>query len=395
MQQLVVLQVKQNADQLKLAWGMDGLMQGTYTVDRDMISRDADKIRLVLDRLVERALENNQQNTKPPCGDLLKELAERGSDLYHSLFSAEEGAEESEKIAKWLDELEHPFTMRIIVEPRIHIPWGLVYDADPQNLTGKPGDTNWELFQDFWNVKYDVSCLYYRIPPSQLRTVEPTSYRVLPIVNQASFSTALNQLAETEKKVLTKFFEKCEPPVYSKKELFMRWPATKETVGMLFFFCHADQTRLALGQDQLDIDDFKRYLRLDSRQLKEPSSFVFLNGCRTAVGDPGGGFIEATGRTGYCGFIGTEAEIPDLFALRFSTAFMYCLYYEGLSILETMKRLRKQHWPVSILYSVCCEPRLMVKGLGPQEAFSAFLGKNFSAMPVGSTQKQDSPNAGA
>ncbi len=381
---MVVLQVKKNGNETKAVWTVDGQDVGTYSVDLDMINRDADKIRKLLDQLVERVLENNRQGKPPACGDILRELAERGADLYGSLFTAEERPEEAKKVAQWLNELERPFTIRIIVEPRVHIPWGLIYDGDLGRLSGKRDDTYWDLFQDFWSIKYDLSCLFHRIFPSELRALDPSEYRVLRVLNRTSFLNAQNHLSDIEKKGFANLFEKFGDPVHSKKDLLTQWEKTKKTLGMLFFYCHADQTRLALGQDQLDIDDFRRYLRLDGRQLNEPSSFVFLSGCRTAVGDPGGGFLEATGRHGYCGFIGTEAEIPDLFALRFSTAFMYSFYCEGLSILDTMKRLRRQHWPVSVLYSICCEPRLMVKGLGPEEGFSPLLERNFSAMQVGS-----------
>lgn len=398
--ELVVLQITPDANKLKLTWGKNGLWFNPYSVDRDMINDCAEKIRQQLDQLVRRALENDRPGESPACGDILKEIAARGANLRKSLFTSEERTDEPGMIEEWLRTLARPFAIRVVVEPRIHIPWGLIYDGEPNKLDGSAKNIDMTTYQDFWNIKYNLSCVYHRILPGRDQDqapIDPDSYRVLPVLNKVAFAKAISQLTEAEQVAFSDFFNKLAPCIHTKQDLLAQWETVRNNLGMLFFYCHANQTRLALGQDELDIYDFKRDLKLDNRQMNQPPSFVFLNGCRTAVGDPKGGFLEATGRTGYCGFIGTEAEIPDLFALRFSTAFMYYFFYEGLSILDTMRRLRHQHWPISMLYSICCKPFLTVRGKGSQQSFSSLLESNFSSMQVGSQsfRQQEPPHAEA
>jgi hypothetical protein len=90
---------------------------------------------------------------------------------------------------------------------------------------------------------------------------------------------------------------------------------------MLYFLCHADGERLALGAENLiTLNDFRKIKpnRLDHHA----GCLVFINGCETAVGAADGGFLKATCRPGFYGFIGTETKVPDLVALRFGVEFL-------------------------------------------------------------------------
>lgn len=87
---------------------------------------------------------------------------------------------------------------------------------------------------------------------------------------------------------------------------------------------------------------------------------VFLDGwARPRRATPRAASWRRRAATGFCGFIGTEAEVPDLFALRFGLAFLYHFLLEGVPVYLTMDRLRREHWP-SLLYSTYCYPMLRV-----------------------------------
>ena len=45
--------------------------------------------------------------------------------------------------------------------------------------------------------------------------------------------------------------------------------------------------------------------------------------------------------------------MPDVFALRFGLALHDHLLYDGLELHEVMDRLRRAHWPISLVYSLC------------------------------------------
>lgn len=386
--ELVVLDVKSSSDDstLKILWRYQGQDFPAYFVDRKPIINAGNEIRSTLKTLVQDALVHNVMNEIPRCGSILKELAEKGWTLYRRLF-LNDVTGIPKKVQDWLKELgqtQQTIQLKVIVDNRIHIPWGLIYDKDPSSLSGNPAETAFELFKNFWCIKLALSCLHKRILPYLNDRKDPNLFRVLPVFNKTCFNEALAHLSEEEKVVATSVLKVFESPVHTKTELLSQWQTIRASLGILFFYCHANQTRLALGQDELDIDEFRTELRHADWSLKGPTSFAFLNGCSTAVGDPGGGFLEATGGPGFCGFIGTETEIPDLFALRFSLAFMYDFFYEGMSVFETIAHLRKQHWPISLLYSNYCDSRLCVEKLGAQQAIADILNRNFSTLPVGS-----------
>ena len=93
--------------------------------------------------------------------------------------------------------------------------------------------------------------------------------------------------------------------------------------------------------------------------------------------------MEATARTGYCGFIGTEAKIPDVFALRFANAFLTRLIYSGKKAITVMNELRGDFWPLSLAYNLSCQPdfRFVPK---EEDSIPALPLPDFSRDPIGS-----------
>jgi hypothetical protein len=97
---------------------------------------------------------------------------------------------------------------------------------------------------------------------------------------------------------------------------------------------------------------------------------VFLNGCHTAIGSAKeGGFLQATAYGGFCGFVGTEAEVPDVFALRFANAFLSQLLYTGSRAIDAMNKTRRDYWPLSLVYNLSCHPdfRFNPRGVTPPD----------------------------
>jgi hypothetical protein len=107
-----------------------------------------------------------------------------------------------------------------------------------------------------------------------------------------------------------------------------------------------------------------------------------LNGCSTAVGKDCQSFIEALSRDGFCGFLGTESEIPNVFALRFGSAFLNRLLVSGHPLVQVVDELRREHWPLSLLYGLYGYPLLQIV---PSAGGTAIIGcpANFSRGPLG------------
>jgi hypothetical protein len=127
-------------------------------------------------------------------------------------------------------------------------------------------------------------------------------------------------------------------------------------IGLLYFFCHASATALALGPEEM-IESSDLFLMLSGANRPPGISgcLVLINGCSTAVGASSGDFLLATAQPGLCGFVGTETDVPDIFALRFSLGLIHLLF-RGLTLGEAMLRMYRDHFPLSLVYGLYAHP---------------------------------------
>ena len=369
-----------------------------YFVDINEIERLSAEVRKSLRRFVGQCMDSRSGGVAR-SGAHLKDLAQHGNNLYWALFDNVSGQPEpAQYVRDLVSQAAGSYRMNVSVDDRTYIPWGLVYDGDPTRLSGDPGDVDIGHYADFWCLKYLVSCTYTSARVRALAAPKSVSiFKLISALHKDAFTSAESLLApgEPETQVLgwlrelfsgTKAFDS----VYTKGELFDSW-GTNAELDMLFFYCHANPTSVAFSGTELlemtEINDFKRRLALQRGQ-KSPSSacLFFMNGCSTAVGDPGGGFLEVSGRHGSCGFIGTETEVPDLYAFRFGLGFLYHFLKEGRPVYEVMDKMRRQHWPLSLVYSTYCSPVLRVAPPTAPAAPQVDFG-NFSDKRLGTTER--------
>ncbi len=343
-------------EKLKVTWLQGRGAFEPYSIDMGQVIRISKNLRDSLQHLINATM----QDRRASCGGLLKDLALRGHDLFDTLLPHAEAV--ARDVKDWLvtDMAGERHTVCFNVPPRAHVPWGLVFDVDPDLLSGDPAATGIDLYRNFWCLKYSLSALYYKIKPRGMQPRRASSFVVLPALNQTTLAAVCAQYADEEKAHLQRYFPGRWQPVYKKAEVFDAWKAKRNEIDMLYFYCHADGTKLALGQDVISIDDFHLRLTRDEATPNNPPCIVFLNGCDTAIGDLHGGFLEATGGPGYCGFIGTEAQIPDYFALKFGLEFFDEFVEKGCSLAEAIDALRERHWPMSLIFSICCPSTISV-----------------------------------
>jgi len=271
----------------------------------------------------------------------------------------------------------------ISLDQRVHLPWGLAYDGDPEQLPDNcpnasitPAD-----YSGFWCLKYRVSTLLDVIDPSGINKPRANNeIQMLTVVNKVCWDTARLCIPDTELSLFDSTLARSQPPIGSSAEFFKAWRQFHKDLDILYLYCHANGSNLALsGQDEISIMKFKLNVIHEPPQT-HPVCLVFLNGCQTAIGAEKGGFMEATGNLGFCGFIGTEAKVPDLFAIRFAADFFCHLLYEEMTVAEIMDKLRREHWPLGLVYSTCCHPLFKIKGMGT--APIARPNRNLSYQPL-------------
>lgn len=256
-------------------------------------------------------------------------------------------------------ELPREDMITFTVPSRVHIPWGLIYD---QPASENPLEIDPERF---WCLKYATAAHYFDCRPEGVDAPWPaTDFGVLFGAHEEPWQTAHRLLDATAQQWLFRLLSYPDQPKFRLKEIYGLWKKTKDNLlpGLLCFYCHATGTNLLIGTETLTAIDFvTKFAREEIK--KRPPTLVFLAGCNTAigsleVGSSDVGFLEVTSGPGFCGFIGAEALMPDLFTLRFLSSFIDRLFGTGQSVSEVMRELRRQHWPLSLAFSVCCTGEL-------------------------------------
>jgi hypothetical protein len=355
----IQLQVAQDiGESWKLTWQDPQEPERHYHVDKTLLQNTGKQVRDALQLLVDNA------RSQVPLGPSMKKLAQAGADLRRAIFRGRGREIEDATYVrdKLLPHLPGPSTLLISLDERIYIPWGLAYDGDSDELPENPAKIDPDLYAGFWCLKYQVCTLHSIVDASGVK--KPRAYdevQMLTIINQVCWDAAEKDIPKEEGDMFKNALARSKPLITSSKEFFATWGQSHAQIDLLYLYCHAKGNKLALsGEDEISITKFQLEVNHDPPQ-NYPVCLVFLNGCQTAIGAEGGGFMEATGSLGFCGFIGTEAKVPDLFAMRFATDFFSYLLYGEITVGEIMEKLRRQHWPLSLVYSTCCLPAFKIR----------------------------------
>jgi len=360
----------------KLTWDIPNWPNRHYHVDKTILQDCGQEARKALQHLIDEA------QAKNPLGPPLKNLARAGAELRDAIFlGAGQEAAEAEFVREQLPPEIGLWHLLITLDERIYIPWGLAYDGDPDLLPDSPAQILPQLYQGFWCLKYSVCTLHSVLDPrGLLKPRNNDEVQMLRIINKSCWDAAEQAVPDGEKAFFNGVWKRSQAPITTSEEFFKAWKQWHNDLDLLYLYCHANGTKLALsGTDEISTTKFLMNVRHDAHHTR-PVCLVFLNGCQTAIGADRGGFMEATGNTGFCGFIGTEAKIPDLFAMRFAADFFGHLLYGGMTVVEIMDKLRHQHFPLSLVYSACCHPQFRIKRA--KSAPAALPTRNLSYEPL-------------
>jgi hypothetical protein len=349
--EVVIIKVQinvQSNDELKVFWSG----WAAYTISKQAVEHYAEEIRSILLELVRHHLEGRSGSPAP----ILKRLAERGNLLYQSLFTkiGDDDEEDPEKIKAYLATLKIPFRLDFIVSNFILVPWGLIYPEDHTRLpTSWDGISNsgwWNLYCDFWCFAHDLTVRYSR---TKDKIDDASALTMLRVAHPVVFKDARQHVKSNHEQAFIKWLDDSYGiPICSESSLIEAWRETAAKTGLVYFYCHASATNLALNAEEY-INVARLFLLLANPKRTGPGCLLVVNGCRTAVGDPRGSFMLSASTGGLCGFVGTETDVPDVFALRFSTSLLHLLFRGGKTLGEAMHSLYRDHFPLSLVYSFC------------------------------------------
>lgn len=379
----------QSERELKVVWDDDGAWF-PYCISRKAVEDCAKEIRRSLRELVDAAL----RNCLPSSGRILRDIAKHGALLHTALFTRTRGETDPERVRMHLNRSQEPFRLRVTISDSIFVPWGLLYVGDtdklPDNLPSNPAMI-WETYRGFWCLARELTTLYDRIQPDDDGPGDSSKKEMVRVINPDTYKTAMFPLAASPEQGFLSWLKiQYGEPLTSSLALKKQWAEKKLQTKLLYFYCHASASKLALGEDE-KIEASHLFLLLSDGPLRPPGSskcLLFINGCSTAVGATSGDFMFSASQEGLCGFVGTETDIPDIFALRFSLGLLHLLFHKGIRLDEAMQRMHRDHFPLSLVYGLYAHPGFRM----PQDNapdIVAPVHRNFSFDQVGTNRLED------
>jgi hypothetical protein len=354
----------------RVVWAR-GLPYRSYLIDKGDVESVSDNIRAQLSELVNNALAKENatktndiiqlsEATKSQC-EILLELVRCCRELYRILFTcspeSQVGQEYVDRIRERLTSEKTTKSICFLVKSRVYVPWGLLYDGpQPSDLD----QTNPDCFPGFWCLRHQVSTIFDTLasPNDFIVTYDRGGFHTLIAGDSAEFEKATQSLHHpAERQLHERLIDRYGDLIVSSVDLVAAWKKQEKQLGLLYLFCHANARTIGFSlYDTMSVVDFKRDL---IKSAESPRCLVFLNGCFTSSPDVKGTFFEATGRNGFCGYVGAETEVPSLFAFRFGLAFQR-FFEEGMEVVEIMRHLFRQHWPLGLIYGLYAFPHLRI-----------------------------------
>jgi len=333
---------------LRLEWSRGPFPQPSYCVKREPLMEAAKDAREALQEL----MEAGRQNRTSEYPSLLFNVAAKGYELYQRLFFGKDPKDKpfAERARRWIEGRDDGDTITFLVPSKLHIPWGLIYDQPP--LAADGSDVHPE---NFWCLKFAATAQYSSIPPNGTDEAWPVDdFAMLFAAHEPLWQLAYSQLNGSEKQWIDIMLADPPQPSFRLNDIYNLWSAHKaKPHGLLSLYCHGSGRELLIGNDRISASDFD--LRFARAEIdNQPPTLVFLAACQTAIGDLEGGFLDATSGEGFCGFVGTEVKVLDLFALRFLIRFLDRFFRTGETVREAILKLRSEHWPLSLAFSICC-----------------------------------------
>jgi hypothetical protein len=321
---------------------------------------------------------------------LLNALADFGNDLFVNLMP--NPAEDAEFRKRFDDAAESTNNQRHGLKIVLHtsdlfVPWGFVCPKGREHLPSEPSVSLADM-KGFWLSQFSISVVYDKDPP-------------LPQRRKAQFCSVLalhNDMVGMAEEFLSKNCKECvsrldelrrgpQPSAVDWDEFETVWEKVRyDQDSVLYLYGHSDGESIYLkdtnsrGYDAskhlLPASSFKRKFPSkdkDSGKDKDSASIFILNGCRTTAGgtyQPApASFLKGTRDRGYYGFIGTEAEVSNVFACRYGTEFLWRLCKERRSVGEAFDELLENNnfFPWNLLYSCYADRKFRFAPASPAE----------------------------
>src|SRR6516162_1642572 len=246
----------------------------------------------------------------PMSSDVLRTLREKGEALHNALLIEDDPR--SQEFMRAIEELPQGAELRVVCsDDEVSLPLGFVLEGEVDAPVGKPSRTD---FAGFWLDRFKITMLVEGGGAGpERRNVDPQSLKTLYALHRVEVENALPYLGSD----VVKLKQLTLLPIkqyYTWDAATRAYSTIREADNIIFVFAHSDGDSLELADSSIiDCNTFSLMLHRD-RDPKRPVLLI-LNCCLSVAGGDGGSLLSAAARKGFCGLVGTEAEILNTYAL--------------------------------------------------------------------------------
>ena len=306
----------------------------------------------------------------------MQQLAKAGFMLFKKIFHAPGADAQVRIIGDCLREMAKKEKLRIqIISRRFMLPWNILYLAD----TYDPRRIDPEMFLGFRHI-------IESIPVQQ-------DMRILSknIDGREGLSVSLNFNSDIDKQMGSSFVDdqiQCWKKLERVSGARVTIKETKKQVlelledsfspnQIIYFYCHASSKSLSKGPggsylemtggERLTLDDLGLLASNETKLAAAP--LIFINACESTKLSPlfYDGFVPYFMAKGARGVIGSEGDVPALFAAKWAELF-FKSFISGEPLGELLLNLRRKflfesHNILGLLYSLYCDGDTRIVGL--------------------------------
>jgi hypothetical protein len=348
------LSLDPNGEHIKLRWSKDDEPSSKpLRLDIDLLRKRSRAVREALSALNNYVCGNqNLEEEKDPgwrnYATIIRTLRQKGQALFSALLNEEDPR--SQELLRVVGGLPQGSELRVnCSDDEVSLPLGFVFEGEVGSPIGKPCRAD---FAGFWLDRFKITMLVEGSGCGhERRNVNPQSLKALYALHRTEVENALPFLGTdtiSRLKVLTSL------PV----QQYYNWDTAKRAYAeirdvdnIIFVFAHSDGDSLELDDSSIDCNTFSLMLHKD-RDPCHPILLI-LNCCLSVTGGDGGSLLSAAARKGFCGLVGTEAEILNTYALRCGARLMWELCFNGRPLGEALEEMQSAAdlFPLNLLYT--------------------------------------------
>jgi hypothetical protein len=352
----------EGVDEFKLVWSDYCSALQPYSVSGALVTKASEEVRRILNDLSEHYRGCEITKAKPNYSTYYSLLARAGSNLAEALFNRHSGDQGSANEARSLiSSITEQVPLAVVVSGTpLHVPWGFIFRGDLDSLPPAAGTL--DDFRDFWTNIFDINISYSRTSFLKARQGEKRAPFVLHALHGKRFNDARAQLTESERTVVDELLSFKIGNATDWDSCRRKWRNSEDADSIIYIFGHSDGQNIFLSEETddpkytLDANGFSSTFR--KRAGAKSNTICFINGCRTCAGFLGSSFLSVTASQGFFGFIGSEAELSNIFAARYGADFMRRMCVDGLSVQEAFAAMKARDdlFPLNLLYSCYAQP---------------------------------------